>query len=151
MPLCPDVVQHTGTNPTLRNYGLSALFTCSFCDKMISHNNNSHTLLAGYHTSCASCVHHTGCLRKKSFPQQSGTGNQGTLRDGQCKGEREKQSPFPGQEEDLNPFLPIVRLGIFSPGKESCCFFPSATPPPFPHVTEQKAMSLANALFKYLF
>ena len=59
-PLWPDVVQHTGTNPFLRNYGLSALFfTCSFHHKIISPNSNSHTSLASYHTSC---VQHRGCL-----------------------------------------------------------------------------------------
>lgn len=64
MPLWPGVVQQTGTNPTLRTYGLSALFTCSFHHKIVSHNSNSHTLLASYHTSC---VQHTDCLSKKSF------------------------------------------------------------------------------------
>lgn len=76
-PLWPDVVQQTGTNPTLRNYNLSALFTRSFHHKIVSHNSNSHNLLANYHTSC---VQHTGCLSKKPLYSSSskGTGNRGT-------------------------------------------------------------------------
>lgn len=69
--LWPDVVQQARTNPTLRN-GPSVVSTCSFDHKIISHNINSHTLLASY---CrAPCIiHHassTHSLSKKVLLQQ---------------------------------------------------------------------------------
>lgn len=126
MPLWADDVQQSRTKPALRNYGLSALFTCSFFHKIVSHNSNSPTLLA---TDRLSCRQHTGCLSTKSFsPAAVRAQAIRALRDGEHKGQWENQSPFPEQEGDLNHFLPLVLSGIFSPGKDSCCLFPIIPP-----------------------
>lgn len=125
MPLWADV-QRSRTKPALRNDGLSALFTCSFFHKIVSHNSNSPTLLATDHLSCRQ---HTGCLSTKSFsPAAVRAQALRALRDGEYKGQWEKQSHFPEQEGDLNHSVPLVLLGIFSPGKDSCCLFPTVPP-----------------------
>lgn len=126
MPLWADVVQQSRTKPALRNNVLSALFTCSFFHKIGSHNSNSPTLLATDHLSCRQ---HTGCLSTKSFsPAAVRAEAIRALRDGEYKGKWEKQSPLPEQEGDLNHFLPFVGLGIFFPGKDSCCLSPTVLP-----------------------
>lgn len=126
MPLWADVVQQSRTKPALRNNVLTALFTCSFFHKIGSHNSNSPTLLATDHLSCRQ---HTGCLSTKGFsPAAVRAEAIRALRDGEYKGKWEKQSPFPEQEGDLNHFLPLVGLGIFFPGKDSCCLSPTILP-----------------------
>lgn len=91
--LCEQMLfSSLGQKPSLRNYGLAALFTCNFFHKIVSHNSNSPTLLATDHLSCRQ---HTGCLNKKlQSSSTKGRGTQGTQGWG-AQGKVREAEPFP--------------------------------------------------------